>query len=194
MDQIRTFIAITLPEDIHNRLSKVINTLKTEMKDQGVRWVAPANIHLTLKFLGEIPEKNLSILQEQLGQGVVDQGRFSLSVQKIGAFPNFRKPRVIWVGVTEPKELMVLQNQVETVTCKLGYDSEDRPFSAHLTLGRINRNATAQQALHCGDVLAAYTVGELGSFIVQSIEVYRSNLTAGGSVYTRLYSLPLKLE
>ena len=192
MDRIRSFIAITLPDDIHDRLSIVINALKKEIDGQVVRWVIPKNIHLTLKFLGEIPDNNIPILQEQLGREAVTHGCFSLSVQKIGAFPTLRKPRVIWVGVTEPIELMSLQGCVENITRKLGYDSEDHPFSAHLTLGRVSHYATVQQIFHCGEVLSSNAVGGLGSFIVQSIEIYRSDLTAGGSVYTRLYSLPLK--
>ncbi|MGA9397589.1 MAG: RNA 2',3'-cyclic phosphodiesterase [Anaerolineaceae bacterium] len=192
MDTIRTFIAITLPDDIHAQISMVINALKKEIEYKVVHWVTPGNIHLTLKFLGEIPESNILILQEELGREPVTHECFSLGVQGIGAFPTLRKPRVIWVSVTEPKELMSLQERIETITRKLGYDSENRPFSAHLTLGRVSHYATVQQIFHCGEVLSSCTVGRLGSFIVQSIEIYRSNLTAGGSVYTRLYSLPLK--
>jgi 2'-5' RNA ligase len=192
MERIRSFIAITLPGDIHEMLTRVIGNLKKDIGDQTVRWVNPTNIHLTLKFLGEIPENNIAILKEQLEQGLIDQQRFPLSIGKIGAFPAPSKPRVIWVGVAESDDLMQLQRHVEIITHKLGYESEGRSYSAHLTLGRVDQHASPRQLSHCGDVLSSSKVGGLGSFIVQSIEIYRSILTAGGAVYSRLYSISLK--
>lgn len=192
MNRLRTFVAITLPDDIHENLSVIITALKNKIDDRVVRWVIPRNIHLTLKFLGEIPENALPVLKVELEREVIMQECFSLSIQRIGAFPTLRKPRVIWVGVAEPRELMALQAQVEAVTRMLGYDPEHRRFSAHLTLGRINRYVSDQQVLQFGEVLSSIEIGELGNFNVQSIEIYKSDLTAGGSIYTKMHSLPLK--
>ena len=134
MYDIRTFIALTLPPDIHGHLSDVIRSLKREIGDRVVRWVAADNIHLTLKFLGEIPGKNIPQLAVNLGECAITHSPFALAVQGLGAFPRINKPRVIWVGISESKELMLLQKQIEQNTRQLGYEAEDRPFSAHLLL------------------------------------------------------------
>jgi 2'-5' RNA ligase len=98
------------------------------------------------------------------------------------------------VGLKDSKALVALHNTVETGMRKLGYDSEEQPFSAHLTLGRINQTASMQQTMHCGEVISGCIVGELGSFIVKSVDIYRSELNAGGSIYTRLHILSLQKE
>lgn len=191
MQQVRTFIAITLPGAIQEQLTLTINQLRSGIGVNIVRWVKASNIHLTLKFLGEISEDMLPILQENLARKIKPHLPFQLSVQGAGAFPNLRQPRVLWVGVLDSKELQLLQMDVERATQELGYGSEDRPFSAHLTIGRLNNQATNEQIRNCGQILSAASVGRLGDFNVKSVEVYRSQLAAGGSIYTELYSLPL---
>ena len=194
MQKVRIFIAVSLPEEIHDNLSTISEQLKKRLGEGVVRWVRPANIHLTLRFLGEIPAEDLAQLKAGLEEPVAQQATFPLTVHKIGVFPNLHRPRVIWVGLKDSKALVALHNSVETGMRKLGYDSEERPFSAHLTLGRINQTASMQQTMHCGEVISGCTVGELGSFIVKSVDIYRSELNAGGSIYTRLQSLALRKE
>jgi 2'-5' RNA ligase len=154
----------------------------------------PDNIHLTLKFLGEIPAGDIGQLRTGLEEPVALHATFPLTVQKIGVFPNVRKPRVIWAGLKDSIALNNLYNTVDNVMRELGYHSEERPFSAHLTLGRISHMASMQQAIHCGEVISGCSVGELGSFIVKSVDIYRSELNAGGSVYTRLHTISLRKE
>jgi RNA 2',3'-cyclic 3'-phosphodiesterase len=195
MQKIRIFIAVSLPAEIHDNLSKVIDFLKRNIGDGGaVRWVRPSNIHLTLKFLGEIPIGDIAQLKTGLEGPVAQHGTFPLTVQKIGVFPNTRKPRVIWAGLKDSNALIALYTTVENVMRELGYDSEERPFSAHLTLGRISQMASMQQIIQCGEIISACTIGELGSFIVKSVDIYRSELNAGGSIYTRLQALSLRKE
>lgn len=194
MQKVRVFIAVSLPEEIHDNLSTISVQLKKRLGEGVVRWVRPANIHLTLRFLGEIPARDLAQLNAGLEEPVAQHATFPLTVHKIGVFPNLHSPRVIWVGLKDSKALVALHNTVEMEMRKLGYDSEERPFSAHLTLGRINQSASMQQTMHCGEVISDCTVGELGSFIVESVDIYRSELNAGGSIYTRLHTLSLQKE
>jgi 2'-5' RNA ligase len=192
MQQVRIFIAVSLPEEIHDKLSAVGGQLKKNIGDGVVRWVKSENIHLTLKFLGEIPAGDLALLKTELEKPVGTHAPFSLEVQGVGVFPNLRRPRVIWVGLKESGVLKALFTTVESVTTALGYEPDDRPFSAHLTLGRINQSAGEQQIKHCGEFLASNQVGGLGSFIVKSVDIYRSELNAGGSIYKRLHSIYLR--
>jgi len=192
MQKVRVFVAVSLPGEIQDNLTKVCEQLKTSLGNGVVRWVKPANIHLTLKFLGEIPAGEIARLKNGLEGPVALYPVFPLSVQAIGVFPNLRNPRVIWAGLKDSRALVELYNTLDTVMRELGYDSEERPFSAHLTLGRISQTASMQQVTHCGQVVSSTTVGELGSFIVKSVDIYRSELNAGGSIYTRLHDLPLR--
>jgi 2'-5' RNA ligase len=194
MQKVRIFIAVSLPEEIHDNLSTISGQLKKRLGEGVVRWVRPANIHLTLRFLGEITAGDLVQLKAGLEEPVAQYATFPLTVHKIGVFPNLHRPRVIWVGLKDSKALVALHNTVETGMRKLGYDSEEQPFSAHLTLGRINQTASMQQTMHCGEVISGCIVGELGSFIVKSVDIYRSELNAGGSIYTRLHILSLQKE
>jgi 2'-5' RNA ligase len=194
MEKVRIFIAISLPGEIHANLSTISDQLKKSLGEGVVRWVKPANIHLTLKFLGEIPAGSVTQLKNGLETPIAQQSTFPLTVQKIGVFPNVRKPRVIWAGLKESKALIALWNTVENVMMELGYDSDERAYSAHLTLGRISQMASMQQTIHCGEVVSRCTIGEIGDFIVKSVDIYRSELIAGGSIYTKLHALTLRKE
>ena len=194
MEKVRIFIAISLPEEIHANLSTISDQLKKSLGEGVVRWVKPANIHLTLKFLGEIPAGSVIQLKNGLETPIAQHSTFPLTVQKIGVFPNVRKPRVIWAGLKESKALIALWNTVGNVMMELGYDSDERAYSAHLTLGRISQMASMQQTIHCGEVVSRCTIGEIGDFIVKSVDIYRSELNAGGSIYTKLHALTLRKE
>jgi 2'-5' RNA ligase len=191
---VRVFIAISLPGDIHDNLSVASACLKDKLTDGVVRWVKVDNIHLTLKFLGEIPETDIVHLKNGLDSPIGGHSAFELTVEKIGVFPNPQRPRIIWAGLRHSLELEHLQNTVEQVTHSLGYAADARDFSAHLTLGRINQTASPQQLLQVTRVLSNSTVGGMGDFIVKSIDIYRSQLNAGGSIYTKLHSIPLSRE
>ena len=135
-----------------------------------------ANIHLTLKFLGEIPEADVDRLKMNLESPVGLQPPFELTFEGIGVFPNHTSTRIVWTGVRDSSELGRLQGAVERVTREMGYAAEERKFSAHLTLGRVNQNVNLQQIQLCSKVISRCSVGGLGSFIVKSIDIYRSDL------------------
>jgi len=191
---IRAFIAVNISEEIHNNLAKLIKELKERLCQSPVRWVPVENIHLTIKFLGDVSVSNLDLLNKILAAEAKQHSPFEFSVGKLGAFPSKRRPRVIWVGVEAPSELLDLQRGIENETTRLGYSRENRPFSAHLTLGRVSRKVNSQEIQVIGDVLCNCKVSYLGSACVQEIHLYKSDLHPSGASYRTLYSAPLVLE
>jgi RNA 2',3'-cyclic 3'-phosphodiesterase len=192
MSVIRAFIAIDLSPEIQQRLDNVLEDFKNQLANIPVRWVAVTNIHLTLKFLGDVSISNLALLTNMLQAEVSAHHQFEISVGSSGAFPNLRQPRVIWVGIEAPQELIAIQNGIEAATARLGYTREDRPFSPHLTLGRVPRNATTQDVKDISKVLETNKVGFLGVTCVEQIHLYRSDLHPTGAVYTQLFSSELQ--
>jgi 2'-5' RNA ligase len=194
---IRAFIAIELSAEIQQSLEQVMRQLRQRLQmlpNHAVRWVPAGNIHLTLKFLGDVSMANLDMLKEMLLTEVKAHRAFEFSVGGVGAFPNTRRPRVLWVGVQAPQELLALQSALESKAEKLGYSREERPFAAHLTLGRVSRNTTNQEALQIGEALGAVKVGFLGLVSAQGVSLFKSDLQPTGSVYTCLFSAPLTKE
>jgi 2'-5' RNA ligase len=188
---IRAFIAIDLSMDIQHKLDEVIATYKGQLPHNVVRWVPASNIHLTLKFLGDVSLSNLSLLTDMMKSEIESHHQFDISVGGSGAFPNSRQPRIIWVGVEAPAELAAIQNGIETTTSRLGYAREDRAFSPHLTLGRVSRNATSQDTKQISKVLETTRVGFLGAACVEEVHLYRSDLQPTGAVYTQIFSASL---
>ncbi len=191
MSVIRAFIAIDLSKDIQRRLEEVVGDFKTKLTDIPVRWVAAENIHLTLKFLGDVSLTNLNLLTDMLQTEISTHHQFDITVGGSGAFPNLRQPRIIWVGVEAPAELAAIQNGIEAATGRLGYAREERPFSPHLTLGRVSRNATSQEVKAISGILEKNRVGFLGATCVEQVYLYRSDLHPTGAVYSQIYSASL---
>ncbi len=191
MNVIRAFIAISLTPEIYQNLDRILEDLKGRLPGTAVRWVPARNIHLTLKFLGDVSVANLELLTKLLQSEVGRYTPFEVSVGDIGAFPSIRRPRVVWVGVKAPADLQALQHGIEAETARLGYAHEEREFSPHLTLGRVSRNATSQDVQRISEVIGSVKVGFLGAARVQAVNLYRSDLNPHGSVYTQIFSAPL---
>lgn len=188
MSVIRAFIAIDLSPEIQNRLDEVLQDYRAQLPDIPIRWVSASNIHLTLKFLGDVSLSNLSLLTEMIQKEISNHHQFDISVGGSGAFPNIRQPRVVWVGVEAPPELGAVQNGIEMATARLGYMREERAFSPHLTIGRVSRNATAQDVKAISKALETTRVGFLGATCVEKVHLYRSDLQPTGAVYTQIFS------
>jgi 2'-5' RNA ligase len=169
----------------------VLGELKKRLPAAPVRWVTPANIHLTIKFLGDVSVGNLDLLTKMLQAEAGRHPAFEVRVGGLGAFPSNRRPRVVWVGVEAPAELAALQRGVEAEMARLGYEPEPRAFSPHLTLGRVIRNAASDDLRRLSEALERNPVGALGSFRVAAVHLFRSDLQPGGAVYTRLFSANL---
>lgn len=191
MSVIRAFIAIELSEDIQTQLGEIISELKRKIGDVPIRWVPVRNIHLTLKFLGDVSIANLDMLKEILRSITASHSKFSISVGGIGAYPKPQQPRVIWVGVEAPPDLIAIQHSIESEAARLGYTRERRPFAPHLTLGRVSRSASAREVRAIADLLEDYKLGFVGVTRVNEVHLFRSDLQPDGAVYTQLYSASL---
>lgn len=194
MSVIRAFIAINISREIEQRLKVISGDLQQSLRGVPIRWVPIENIHLTLKFLGDVSTANLDLLKKMLEREAADHPPFEFSVGELGAFPSIRRPRVIWVSVQAPQELLALQHGIDAETARLGYPREDRPFSPHLTLGRVSRGATHDDTRKISDVLSIYKVGYIGAAQVNAVHLYRSDLKPSGAFYTAIYSAPLSVE
>jgi len=186
-DTIRTFIAFKLPKNIISSISEIQNRFKSYAFN--ARWVNPANIHLTLKFLGDINYADIEKVSETIINAVNSHTPVSLAVKGAGVFPGIKRPRVIWVGLTgEIEKLAGIQNDIEENLEKLGFPREKRPFRGHLTLGRIKGKIDPKKLL---DVMKKFEKFESELFIADKIFLFKSNLKSTGSIYTELKSISL---
>ncbi len=186
-------MAIDLPDPVRARLGEVIAHLSGRIRSGAVRWVRPDGIHLTLKFLGEVSAGSLAQVADVLERVSPAHGPFDLSLGGLGCFPNPRRPRVIWVGVEEPSgRLHALRQALEGQFERMGYRREGRPFSAHLTLGRVREGAASDEVQDIGRCIALEPPPDLGTVHVETICLFRSDLRPSGAVYTRLAEVPLR--
>jgi 2'-5' RNA ligase len=189
---LRSFIAVEIPAEIQVAIAHHTAALREALPKPLVRWVDPQNVHLTLKFLGDVSPANLERLAEGLKVEAAAHQPFSMSVGEIGAFPTPRRARVIWIGLEAPAALAALQHGVEAIAARLGYTAEKRPFSPHLTIGRVGQNLSVADQQRLRAALEAASVGALGEVHVEALHIFKSDLRPTGSVYTCLYSLPMK--
>jgi 2'-5' RNA ligase len=192
MSLLRTFIAVDLPPHIQDAIQDKTARLRQSLDSSHVRWIPSHNLHLTLKFLGDTSPANVQFLQQMLTREADSYPSFDIQIENIGSFPNSRRPRVIWVGLKAPAVLASLQREIESATARLGYDPEERPFSPHLTIGRVRQNLPAAGIQMIYAALEAGKVGDIGTARIYSINIYKRDLNPGGSIYTRMFSAPLK--
>jgi 2'-5' RNA ligase len=184
---IRAFVAVNLDEPLRAALAQAQARLRQVPAD--VSWTLPGNIHLTLKFLGEIGERGVERVGHTLEKAAASHAPFTARVGGFGVFPPKGPPRVVWAGMTEGAGALVsLQASVERALAALGFPREGRPFRPHVTLGRVRspRNAAALV-----EAVAALGGGDLGTVAVTHVDLMRSQLHPKGSIYTVLRSIPL---
>jgi len=184
---IRSFLAIELPEAIRRKIEEVQKELKLSHAD--VRWVNPENIHLTLKFFGNIDESRIDPIVKSLEGPIQTTSPFSVSIRGMGSFPHFKNPRVIWMGLKEGKEVLVaLQKGVDGELKKIGFEPEERDFNPHLTLGRTKSNRGRDELI---GRMEKYQEEEFGNFRVERVVLLKSELRPSGPIYTLLKELRL---
>jgi 2'-5' RNA ligase len=191
MSLLRAFIAVEIPAEVQQNVQRQTAAFRREI-DSLVRWVPAHNMHLTLKFLGDVSSKNVEFLIQMLRNEAEEIACFNIHLAGLGSFPNPRRPRLIYIGIQAPAALAALQRGIESASRRLGYESEERPFSAHLTLGRVKQKLSAADELKIRRALEGIQVDVQGTARVDSVHLYKSELNPGGSIYTRLYSAPLK--
>ena len=192
MEQIRTFIAIELDDALKTALTQVQEQLKSARVSRIGRWISPNSIHLTLKFLGNVPVARIAEIEQAIRQACASFAPFDISLAGAGCFPNARRPRVIWVGVDGDVEtLNRLQRSIESELSSIGFATEKRRFHPHLTLARIRDSARPHEREEMAKLIAAAQVDTSASMTVQDISLMRSDLRPTGAVYTRLAAIPL---
>lgn len=191
MSLLRTFIAVEIPHDLQRTIHEETALLRNRIGAL-VRWVSPGNMHLTLKFLGNISPANVDILTQIIRAEADSCQPFVMKVGGLASFPSLKRPRVIYIGLQAPAELEALQRGIESATTRLGYESEERGFSPHLTIGRVRQNISASDQQKIRRALEETQIDSLGMAKVDSVHLYNSDLKPTGSVYTRLFSAPFK--
>ncbi len=180
-------MAILLPDGVRSALAAEIEHLGPRAR--GVGWVVPENLHLTLKFLGGIEPRRVEQVAAALQATAADAEPFELAVRGLGAFPSPARPRVVWAGVhTGGAGVAALASRVADALDPLDFPREERPFSAHVTLGRA-REPSRDPAL--AEALAAGAERDFGHFRVEHMPLMRSDLSSRGACYTALAAWPL---
>ncbi len=191
MSLLRAFIAVELPFEIRQTVCTATSTMRNEIGAL-VRWVPIENMHLTLKFLGDVSPSNVELLSQMLRAEMELFNCFDLHLNGLGSFPNLKRPRVLYIGIQAPAALETLQRGIESGSSRLGYGSEERGFSPHLTIGRVKQNVTSTEQQAIRFALENTKIDSLGTARVNSVELFKSDLKPTGSVYTRLYSASLR--
>ena len=190
MSLLRAFIALEIPASLQDAIEQHTTSLRTA-SGSSVRWVQPRNLHLTLKFLGDVSPSSIQFLHQMLTAEAARFPSFVIQFGGLGAFPSPKRPRVIWIGIQAPPELEALQHAVEAGSARLGYGPEERPFTPHLTVGRVRQAATALEQQRLRLALESARIGPIGKAEIKGISLMKSDLQPAGSVYTRLFSTPL---
>jgi len=188
MTMIRAFIAIALSPEIQLGLDRLSKQLRQELKGAPVRWVQVSNIHLTLKFLGNISLGNLEELQQVIRTSASEYQPFEIALGELDAFPNKHRPRVVLVKLQAPPELRSFQLALEDLLKGVGYPAEERPFTPHLTLGRVSRQASNPEVQQLGHMIETVRIDIKGTMEVRDVHLFRSELYPSGPVYTTLYT------
>jgi len=181
--RIRTFVAVEIDAAVRAAADELIRQLAESGAD--VKWVEPENLHVTVKFLGEVDSRQLHQICRAVEAAVASQPPFDLEVRRAGAFPNARRPRTLWLGAGRGgEELAAVAREVDKQLQRLGYPRESRRFHAHLTLGRVRQGGAASGRL--AELLAEQAEFQAGTSRVAEAVVFSSQLSRGGPVYEPL--------
>ncbi|MBN1963292.1 MAG: RNA 2',3'-cyclic phosphodiesterase [Anaerolineae bacterium] len=191
-DPLRLFIALELPPAVRDALAAAQDQLQPQVPPRAVRWTQPEGIHLTLKFLGDTPAARVDSIGAALVEAVTGHAALALRAGTLGCFPNTERPRVLWIGLSgDLDRLSVLQAAVERALGPLGFPRENRPFSPHLTLGRVRREASRQDVQALGALVARSRVGTVATWTADAVSLMQSDLHPDGARYTCLRRVPL---
>lgn len=187
---LRTFIAVEIPPEAQEKLSRLQQQVKIKLPPNSVRWTVVANIHLTLHFLGNISPDEVLTVGRLLNDIATVRPAFSLTLSGLGYFPNQHKPRIIWAGIKgETEPLITLQQMLgEQLQTEIGFTPESRPYSPHLTLGRVKQELARSQLAELSRTLIDIqaNVGDLAEFNVTEVVLMKSELKPSGPIYTPL--------
>jgi 2'-5' RNA ligase len=187
MSRIRTFIGVDLGKAIRDRAVALQETLARTGTE--VKWVEPENLHVTLLFLGEVDDREVPKVCRLVAEETIQHPAFDMTVETVGCFPNARRPRILWVGVTEgAQQMQALHDGLEPPLEELGYRREERRYTPHVTLGRVKSDRPTNQLSIALTKHAAWKGGEIP---VREILIMSSELKSTGPLYHVLSRAPL---
>jgi len=185
---IRAFIAITPPTTLQQTVAEISQVFQRFSLPW--RWVAPDRIHLTLRFLGNVPDESVPLLHQAMEQATQGQIAFPLRAKTLGCFPHPARPRVLWVGLDDPSQALGrLNERLMVALSPRGFPPENRPFHPHLTLARVQNKTPSSQLL---PMLQTYQNRDFGEFLVTQLYLIQNQLQRGGALYTILRSVTLQ--
>ena len=191
---IRSFIAIELPDVVVRGLVGTVSYLRERLPGSDLKWVAPGNIHVTLKFLGEVRLSRIDDVRRVLESVCAATAPIRLSVDELGAFPSPRAPRIVWAGLEGDTERLVsLASRVDAALEPLGFPRESRPFTPHLTIARVRDDASGGTRNTLGTTLATTPIVGCLAFEAVAASLMKSQLTPNGAIYSRVAQFPLGL-
>jgi 2'-5' RNA ligase len=184
---VRTFIAIELPTELKKHIYDATKPLRDVAR--GVKWVEEENLHITLKFLGSTPETLLPEMERSMKSSLQSHRSFDMSFAGVGAFPGGKRPpRVVWVGVQAPDEVRAIQRDIEAAMVALDFEADDRPYSPHLTIGRVKQPPRGGLLRREMESMGKTVFGEMR---LSGISLMKSTLRPSGAVYERLFNISL---
>lgn len=187
MPSIRIFVALTTPRDACGKIAGVRDTLRATRAD--VHWEPDAKLHCTLKFLGDTDERRVPGICNALESIAAPLPAFPVSYRSVGAFPTWRNPRVVWIGMDDPEGILVrLHHDLDRALAGIGIPEDDRPFHPHVTIGRIRGQKNLRNLITTAETITF----DSGPARIEEMDLIRSELSPGGSVYTTLKSFSLK--
>ena len=183
---IRSFISIELSDDIRRSMADLIAELRKAGAD--VTWMPTEKIHLTLKFLGNTDDSLIPKIKEEISKKLLHYNAFYIKIVGVGCFPSEKRPRVLWVGMENSDILQSIQKEMDTEVAGLGFAREDRPFSPHLTIGRVRSQTGIAEMLRR---LAEFRTAYFGVIEVKSIHIMKSELKPAGAEHTSIAEIPI---
>jgi RNA 2',3'-cyclic 3'-phosphodiesterase len=188
---LRTFIAVDFPPEMLEKIGEISTFFRQKTSENALKWVETGNLHLTLKFIGEINDNTLEQVEHTLSHSLNGQKAFEIQVSGLGMYPNKMAPRVIWLGITGGDPLVKIHHILDKNLAVLDIKPEGRALSPHLTIARVRKNVDKATAKKIGDTLAQFKVESLGTITIDRVHLYQSILTPSGPNYTVLHSVPL---
>jgi RNA 2',3'-cyclic 3'-phosphodiesterase len=192
MAEVRCFIAVNLDEKAKSALHNLQEQLKQRLPANTVRWTQPDSIHLTLQFLGNVPLQKIPAITTSLADGYSGLSSFLTKINGTGCFPNTHRPSILWAGLDDSQGLLAaLSLRTGEIMAPLGFPPEQRPFSPHLTIGRVRKEISFLELKSIGEQMLNYTPPLLYEQPVKAVYLMKSDLKPEGPVYSVLEAFPL---
>lgn len=187
---IRSFLAVEIPLSNKEKILKLINSFN-EKSGSLIKWVSKDNLHITLKFIGELNTDHISTIQNSLTERLSSVPAFDIHINGLGVFPNSRKPRIFWLGFDQNKNLERIVLSIENCAVNLGYEADDKPFSPHLTIGRARRDISSGDLIAFTKNFQDHKLEVIPDFKVSYVTLFKSELTREGPLYSQLFRVSL---